>query len=104
MVVMFITSTLVSRGVIYQGLIHTEWFTGPQQFVIQQLVYFTLDLYFMMYCPYKWIRKSVANTWAGWTQKKMRKREKYFYFVRKPDPTEELKRKGYLKDFGQIAK
>ena len=100
MLLVFIFSTLISRWVMYKGFIHTDWFSGPQQFAAQQILYFLLDLYIMMYCPFKWIRNSTKNNWAGWAKIKPRKQKKFFY-VHKPDPREELKKMGYFKKSGK---
>ena len=54
----------------------------------------------MMYCPYTWIKESMRNNWAGWAQRG--RRGEYFYFVRKPDPREELLNKGYFKKSGKF--
>ena len=98
MVLFLLSSTLVTRWVIFQVFIHTEWFTGPQQFALQQLIYFVFDLYLIIYCPYKWIKRSVANNWAGWTRISTKRRVNYFYFIREPDPREELRMKGYFQN------
>ena len=45
---------------------------------------------------------SVRGQWAGWGQGRNTRRAKYFYFVRKPDPTEEFNRKGYFLKTGQF--
>ena len=100
MLLVFIFSTLISRWVMYKGFIHTDWFSGPQQFAAQQILYFLLDLYIMMYCPFKWIRNSTKNNWAGWAKIKPGKQKKFFY-VHKPDPREELKKMGYFKKSGK---
>ena len=57
----------------------------------------------MIYCPYKWIKKSVANNWAGWTQITAKRRVNHFYFIRDPDPREELKRKGYFQNGNEYS-
>ena len=88
------------RWFVFRVFLYTDWFNGPQQFAVQQLGYFMLDMYLMMYCPYTWIRESVRNNWAGWAQRG--RRGEYFYFVRKPDPREELLNKGYFKKSGKF--
>ena len=90
----------VIRWFVFRVFLYTDWFNGPQQFAVQQLGYFMLDMYLMMYCPYTWIRESVRNNWAGWAQRG--RRGEYFYFVRKPDPREELLNKGYFKKSGKF--
>ena len=45
---------------------------------------------------------SVRGQWAGLGQGRNTRRAKYFYFVRKPDPTEELNRNGYFLKTGQF--
>ena len=90
----------VIRWFVFRVFLYTDWFNGPQQFVVQQFGYFMLDMYLMMYCPYTWIRESVRNNWAGWAQRG--RRGEYFYFVRKPDPREELLNKGYFKKSGKF--
>ena len=47
----------------------------------------------MLYCPYMWIRSSKIDMWAGWGRQR---KGKHLYFVRKPNPSEELSRKGYF--------
>ena len=97
----FLAASIV-ECLIYEVFLYTRLFSGPEQFAVQQLSYFMLDLYFMVYCPYKWIGKSTRDSWAGWGQRG--KRGKYFNFVRKPDPREELIRKGYfVKTAGHFA-
>ena len=97
MILLYLFSVLLSRWFIYHVYLNTQWFSGPDQFLILLLFYFTWDLYLMMYCPYKWIRKSVEANWIGWSDGRLDKPGHYFYFVRKPDPQEELRRKGYFK-------
>jgi hypothetical protein len=53
----------------------------------------------MLYCPLTWIRGSVRNSWVGWGSNTQRA---HFYFVRKPDPREELTRTGHFVKFGQF--
>ena len=89
------------RWLLNQIFLFTDWFDGTHQFLIQQMSYFVLDVYLMLYIPCTWIKKSKQNNWAGWALKKGR--EKQFSFVRKPDPREELKRKGYFKRSGHFA-
>ena len=57
----------------------------------------------MMYCPYTWIKKSREANWIGWSDGRLDRPEHYFYFVRVPDPQEELKRKGYLRPTPKIG-
>ena len=74
---------------------------STEQFLIQLLFTTILpDLYFMLYCPYMWIRASVRDMWAGWGRGR---KGKHFYFVRKPDPREELTRKGYFVNSGKFV-
>lgn len=89
---------------VYEVFLSTQLFTGPEQFVVQQLSCFIMDVYFMLYCPCMWIRRSIADRWAGWGQRARKTRgRKYFYFVRKPDPREDLIRQGYFRKRGQFA-
>ena len=90
---MLLTVTTV-EWLVYEVFLYTQLFTGPEQFLIQ-LVFSTVmaDLYFMLYCPCMWIMASMREGWAGWGRGR---RGDYFYYVRKPDPREELARKGYF--------
>ena len=93
MAIMLLTQTTV-EWIVYEVFLYTKLFTGPEQFLIQ-LLFTTImpDLYFMLYCPYMWIRASVRDMWAGWGRGR---KGKHFNFVRKPDPREELTRQRYL--------
>ena len=82
------------RWGIIQNFINTELFSGPDQFAIQNSVYFLIDVYYTLYNPAVWILTSKTAMWAGWGRKDKSVR-KYFYYVRKPDPLEEFRRKGY---------
>ena len=104
MIFLYIFSTILSRWFIFQLFLNTEFFSGPDQFLILILLYLILDLYFMMYCPYTWIKKSKEANWIGWSDGRLERPEKYFYFVRKPDPLEELKIKGYFKPRPEISR
>ena len=93
MAIMLLTQTSV-EWFVYEVFLYTKLFTGPEQFLIQLLLPAILpDMYFMLYCPYMWIRASQRDKWTGWGQGR---KEKHFYFVRKPDPREELTRQGYF--------
>ena len=90
----------IMEWLVYKVLLYTELFTGPDQFLIQLVLNSILpDLYFMLYCPLTWIRCSVRNSWAGWGSNTQRA---HFYFVRKPDPREELTRTGHFVNVGQF--
>jgi hypothetical protein len=93
MAIALLTQTTL-EWMVYEVFLYTKLFTGPEQFLIQ-LVFCTIlpDLYFMLYCPCMWIRGSMRERWAGWGRGR---RGNYFYYVRKPDPREELTRQGYF--------
>ena len=91
----------IMEWLVYKVFLYTELFTGPDQFIIQLVLNSILpDLYFMLYCPLTWIRCSVRNSWAGWGSDTP---QAHFYWVRKPDPREELTRKGYFVNLGQFV-
>ena len=81
--------------------LYTKLFSGPDQFIIQ-LVFVSIlsDLFFTLYCPFSWINASIKGRWAGWGKGTSRTDFKY---VRKPDPQEELKRKGYFRKRGRFS-
>ena len=86
---------------MFRIFLYTDWLNGPQQFVVLHTNFFVVDMYLTMYLPYSWITKTVQNNWAGWAQ--IKRKRTYFYFVRKPNPREELQRQGYFKKCGQFA-
>jgi hypothetical protein len=92
----------IGEWLLFEIFLHSKLFNGPEQFVIHQFECLLVDAYFMIYCPFVLIRMSVRGQWAGWGQGRNTRRGKYFYFVRKPDPTEEFKRKGYFLKTGQF--
>ena len=95
MALVFLKVTIIER-LVYEVFLSTQLLTGPEQFAVQQFSCFMLDLYFMVLCPYMWIRRSLRNSWAGWGQGRRGRSGKYFNFVRKPDPREALIRQGYF--------
>ena len=81
---------------IHEVFLYTKIFSGPQQFVIQMIFNNIMpDIYLTLYCPCMWIRASTRANWTGWarTNTKLLK----FQYVRRPDPREELKNKGYFR-------
>ena len=101
MALIFLTVISV-KWVVFEVFLYTRLLTGPEQFAVSNLSYFMMDLYLMMYCPYMWIKSSTRDRWAGWGRERG-SRGKYFYFVRKPDPREELIRQGYFNTTGHFA-
>ena len=91
----------IARWSIFNLFLFTNWFSGSQQFLIMNTTFFMLDLYFTLYAPCTWVKESIEKNWAGWG--KNIKKGTHFYFVRKPDPREELLRKGYFKKVGCFA-
>jgi hypothetical protein len=85
---------------VYEVFLYTNIFPGPEQFLIQLVFNVMTDLYFMLYCPCMWIRASLKEGWAGWGRGR---RGKHFYYVRKPNPREELTRKGYFASNGHFT-
>ena len=82
------------ESVMKELYLRTILFSGPQQFALNQTYNFLVDLYLTLYCPWMWMSKTKKANWDGW----MRKRKgRHFHYVRKPDPQEELKRRGYFK-------
>jgi hypothetical protein len=98
---MLLTVTTL-EWLVYEVFLYTNLFTGPEQFLIQLVSSIGIDLYFMLYCPCIWIRESLREGWAGWGRGR-RRRGNYFYYVRKPDPREELTSKGYFACDGHFA-
>ena len=81
---------------IHDVFLYTQIFSGPQQFVIQIIFNNIIpDIYLTMYIPCMWIRASILANWCGWGKKDTTLLK--FQYVRRPDPREELKRKGYFK-------
>ena len=79
----------------------TDWLSGPQQYLIMNTTFCVLDLYFTLYLPCTWVKESMDKNWAGWGRNA--NTGKHFHFVRKPDPREELLRKGYFQKIGRFA-
>ena len=81
---------------IHEVFLYTKIFSGPQQFVIQMIFNNIMpDLYLTLYIPCMWIRASTLANWSGWGRKDTKLLK--FQYVRRPDPREELKNKGYFK-------
>ena len=81
---------------IHEVFLYTKIFSGPQQFVIQMIFNNIMpDIYLTLYCPCMWIRASTRANWTGWARKNTKLLE--FQYVRRPDPREELKNKGYFR-------
>ena len=73
-------------------LLRTNYFSGPNQFIIQQSFVLISDLYLTIFRPLMWCWSSIKSDWAGWGGKnKMYK----FHYVRKPD----IERKKKLERF-----
>jgi hypothetical protein len=96
---MLLTVTTV-EWLVYEVFLYTNLFTGPEQFLIQLVLTVMTDLYFMLYCPCMWTMASLKEGWAGWGRGR---RGNYFYYVRKPDPREELTRIGYFSSNGHFS-
>ena len=95
MAIVLISAALV-EWLLFEVFLRTKLFTGPEQFAIHHICCIICDLYFALYCPLTWIWMSLQDNWEGWVQQVETRRAKYFRYVRKPDPREELYRKGYL--------
>ena len=81
---------------IHDVFLYTQIFSGTQQFVIQIIFNNIMpDIYLTLYRPCMWIRASIMANWSGWGRKDTTLSK--FQYVRKPDPTEELKKQGYFK-------
>ena len=63
--------------------------SGINQLLIDNIFNFLSDTYLMLISPIVWIWKSRKANWQGWGERKERA-EKFFLFVRKPDPLHDL--------------
>ena len=75
--------------IAFEVFLKTNIFSGIHQLLFHIIFRFFADFYIMLVTPILWIWKSRKANWQGWGERK-EKTEKYFKFVRKPDPFHDL--------------